>query len=218
MRATPSRRVAGLYLRGHRPRYARPPRSYCHPTQPKYTKNEPKSKLLLVFLAFVHIFLYLCAVLYIFRFVMTKKILFPSVLAIIAIVMTSCFLNPEPEVVFEEANLLGLWGRDKIAGQDSVPVKFVRFTGEIDESGEYKYGRQWDESEDIYEEDLKPYGNGWFKYKLVKNNLTEIHLMDNGGADIPKVYIVQKLTEYELKYKDDFGKTHHYYKCEVICK
>lgn len=161
----------------------------------------------------MHIFSYLCAVLYIFRFVMTKKILFPSVLAIIAIVMTSCFLNPEPEVLFDEANLLGLWGRGKAAGQDSVPVQFVRFTGEIDESGEYKYGRQWDESEDIYEEDLKPYGNGWFKYKLVKNNLTEIHLMDNGGADIPKVYVVEKLTEYELKYKDDFGKTHHYYKC-----
>ena len=211
MRATPSRRVAGLYLRGHRPRYARPSRSYCHSTQPKHTKNEPKSKLLLVFLAFVRIFLYLCAVLYIFSFVMTKKILFPSVLAIIAIVMTSCFLNPEPEVVFEEANLLGLW-------QEEGTEAFVRFTTEADDSGEYKYGRQWDEGEDVGESDLQPYGNGWFKYKLVKNNLTEIHLMDNGGADIPKVYIVQKLTEYELKYKDDFGKTHHYYKCEVICK
>ena len=154
----------------------------------------------------MHIFSYLCAVLYIFRFVMTKKILFPSVLAIIAIVMTSCFANPEPEVVFEEANLLGLW-------QEEGTEAFVRFTTETDDSGEYKYGRQWDESEDIYEEDLKPYGNGWFKYKLVKNNLTEIHLMDNGGADIPKVYVVEKLTEYELKYKDDFGKTHHYYKC-----
>ena len=211
MRATPSRRVAGLYLRGHRPRYARPPRSYCHSTQPKYTKNEPKSKLLLVFLAFVRIFLYLCAVLYIFSFVMTKKILFPSVLAIIAIVMTSCFLNPEPEVVFEEANLLGLW-------QEEGTEAFVRFTTEADDSGEYKYGRQWDEGEDVGESDLKPYGNGWFKYKLVKNNLTEIHLMDNGGADIPKVYIVQKLTEYELKYKDDFGKTHHYYKCGEAVK
>ena len=144
---------------------------------------------------------------------MKKKISFVSILAIVAIAMTSCFTNPEPEVVFTEADLLGLWGRGKAAGQDSVPVKFVRFTGEIDESGEYKYGRQWDESEDIYEEDLKPSGTGWFKYKLVKNDLTEIHLMDNGGADIPKVYVVEKLTEYELKYKDDFGKTHHYYKC-----
>lgn len=144
---------------------------------------------------------------------MKKNVVIFAVLLGVAAVMSSCFgpVNNSPE--FKEADLLGLWGRGTAVGQDSVPVKFVRFTSEVDDSGEYKYGRQWDESEDIYEGDLKPYGNGWFKYKLVKNDLTEIHLMDNGGADIPKVYVVEKLTEYELKYKDDFGKTHHYYKC-----
>lgn len=144
---------------------------------------------------------------------MKKRIVFLSLLALIAVVMTSCWNAPEPEIVFDEANLLGLWSKGDATGLDSVPVEFVRFTAEQDETGEYKYGRQWNESEDIYEEDLVPYGNGWFKYKLVKSDLTEIHLMDNGGADIPKVYIVQKLTEYELKYKDDFGKTYNYYKC-----
>ena len=64
----------------------------------------------------------------------------------------------------------------------------------------------------IYEEDLVPYGNGWFKYKLVKSDLTEIHLMDNGGADIPKVYVVVKLNEYELQYKDEWGKRYYYHK------
>ena len=124
----------------------------------------------------------------------------------VAIAMTSCFGPNPPEVIeFKEADLLGLW-------QEQNTQAYVRFTSEQDDKGEYKYGRQWNESEDIYEEDLKPYGNGWFKYKLVKNDLTEIHLMDNGGADIPKVYVVEKLTEYELKYKDDLGKTHHYYK------
>jgi hypothetical protein len=143
---------------------------------------------------------------------MKKKISFVSILAIVAIAMTSCFTNPEPEVVFTEADLLGLWGRGKAAGQDSVPVQFVRFTGETDESGEYKYGRQWNVSEAIYEEDLKPYGNGWFKYKLVKSDLTEIHLMDNGSADIPKIYTVLQLTEDVLKYKDDRGVIHSYLK------
>ena len=38
-----------------------PPRSYCYPTQPKYKKNRAKSKLSLIFLVFVHFFLYLCA-------------------------------------------------------------------------------------------------------------------------------------------------------------
>ncbi len=132
---------------------------------------------------------------------MKKKIVFLSILSVIAIAMTSCWNVPEPEVVFEEANLLGLW-------QETNTEAFVRFTAERDETGEYKYGREWDESEDIFESDLKPYGNGWFKYKLVQNDLTEIHLMDNGGAEIPKVYVVTKLTDTELRYKDDFGTIH----------
>lgn len=132
---------------------------------------------------------------------MKKKIVFLSILSVIAIAMTSCWNVPEPEVVFEEANLLGLW-------QETNTEAFVRFTAERDETGEYKYGREWNESEDIFESDLQPYGNGWFKYKLVQNDLTEIHLMDNGGAEIPKVYVVTKLTDTELRYKDDFGTIH----------
>lgn len=130
---------------------------------------------------------------------MTKKLIFYSIIAIIAIAMTSCFTPNPPEGAFAEADLLGLW-------QEENKEAFVRFTNESDDFGEYKYGREWDESEDIFESDLKPYGNGWFKYKLIQSDLTEIHLMDNGGAEIPKVYVVTKLTDTELHYQDDFGK------------
>ena len=126
-----------------------------------------------------------------------------SVLAVVAIAMTACFgpgPNPE-EVEFKQADLLGLW-------QEQNTEVFVRFTNEADESGEYHYGRQWDESEDVFENDLKPYGNGWFKYKLKQSDLTEIHLMDNGGAEVPKIYVVTKLTAGDLEYKDNFGTTH----------
>ena len=133
-----------------------------------------------------------------------------SVLAVVAIAMTACFGRPNPEEVeFKQADLLGLW-------QEQNTEVFVRFTNEADESGEYHYGREWDESEDVFESDLQPYGNGWFKYKLVKSDLTEIHLMDNGGADIPKVYQVLKLTAGELQYKDDYGKTHYLDKVVVL--
>ena len=116
--------------------------------------------------------------------------------------MTSCFGPNPPEVIkFKEADLLGLW-------QETGTEAYVRFTSEQDEAGEYKYGREWDESEDIFESDLLPYGNGWFKYKLVKSDLTEIHLMDNGGAEVPKIYVVTKLTAGDLEYKDNFGTTH----------
>ena len=141
----------------------------------------------------------------------TRTILF-STLACIAIAMTSCYGSSE-EPTFMENDLLGLWAEGSANYNDTIPVHFVRFTKEQDPTGEYKYGREWNEDDDVYEEDLLPYGNGWFKYKLVKSDLTEIHLMDNGGAEEPKVYVVQKLTGYELTYKDNFGKTHYYYKC-----
>ena len=129
----------------------------------------------------------------------TRTILF-STLACIMIAMTSCFGSSE-EPTFVENDLLGLW-------QETGTEAYVRFTSEQDEAGEYKYGREWDESEDIFESDLLPYGNGWFKYKLVQSDLTEIHLMDNGGAEVPKVYVVTKLTAGDLEYKDNYGTTH----------
>ena len=141
---------------------------------------------------------------------MKKKSLLIGFLAVVAIVMTSCFsFNPEPEVVFLEADLLGLW-------QEEGTEAYVRFTSEADETGEYKYGREWDEGDDVSEGDLTPYGNGWFKYKLVKSDLTEIHLMDNGGADIPKVYQVVKLTAAELEYRDEYKKTHRFEKLLIL--
>ena len=128
---------------------------------------------------------------------MKKRTILFGVLAIVAMVMISC---QSDKPTFQEADLLGLW-------QEDGTEAFVRFTAEKDSTGEYKYGREWDESDDMSESDLKPYGNGWFKYKLVKSDLTEIHLMDNGGAEIPKVYTVLHLTEDALEYKDDSGVT-----------
>ena len=133
---------------------------------------------------------------------MKQRSLVVGILVVVAIMMTSCFgSSDEPD--FVEADLLGLW-------QETGTEAYVRFTSEKDDTGEYKYGREWDESEDIFESDLKPYGNGWFKYKLVKSDLTEIHLMDNGGAEVPKIYVVTKLTDTVLQYKDDFGTTHSF--------
>ena len=128
---------------------------------------------------------------------MKKRTILFGVLAIVAMVMISC---QSDKPTFQEADLLGLW-------QENGQEAFVRFTAEKDSTGEYKYGREWDESDDMSESDLKPYGNGWFKYKLVKSDLTEIQLMENGGAEILKVYTVLHLTEDALEYKDDCGVT-----------
>lgn len=130
---------------------------------------------------------------------MKKIIVLFGALALITLAMSSC--KKEADTSFEEVNLLGLW-------QENGTQLFVRFTAEKDTTGQYKYGCEWNEAEDVTESDLIPYGNGWFKYKLQKTDLTEIHLMDNGGAEIPKVYTVEKLTDSELVYVDDYKKSH----------
>lgn len=116
-------------------------------------------------------------------------------------VVASCGMEP----TFQENDLLGLW-------QEDDKEAFVRFTSEKDSTGVYKYGCEWDEGDGVFESDLTKYGNGWFKWKLVKADLTEIHLMENGGAELPKVYTVTKLTDTELKYEDDFKVTHSFRK------
>ena len=139
---------------------------------------------------------------------MKKNSLVLGILVFVSVVMTSCF-GPSNEPSFVEADLLGLW-------QEEGTEAYVRFTSEADETGEYKYGREWDEGDDVSEGDLTPYGNGWFKYKLVKSDLTEIHLMDNGGANIPKVYQVVKLTAGELEYRDEYKNTHRFEKLLIL--
>ncbi len=115
-------------------------------------------------------------------------------IAVLGIAMASCSMigNNDPE--YRVADLQGLW-------QENNTEHYVRFTTEQSDEAGYLYGREWDEAEDIFEADLQKYGNGWFKYLLEKTgNLTEIHLMDNGGAEIPKTYVVTKLTDTDLEY------------------
>lgn len=109
------------------------------------------------------------------------------------------------EKTFDETDLLGLW-------QEDGTNKFVRFTTEKNDTGEYLYGRQWNESDGVVESDLTPYGNGWFEWKLVNNRLTKICLIDGGGANIPNVYIMNRLTETRLLYNDEYRKHHSFSK------
>ena len=116
--------------------------------------------------------------------------------AVVALVMAGCSLfgGKDNNPSFRLSDLQGLW-------QENNTEHYVRFTTEQSEETGYLYGREWDEAEDITEDDLLPKGNGWFKYLFeTTGSLTEIHLMDNGGAEIPKVYVVTVLTDTELSY------------------
>lgn len=115
-------------------------------------------------------------------------------LAFVAVALASCDMFNKTTPSYQLSDLQGLW-------QENNTEHYVRFTTEQSEETGYLYGREWDEAEDITEDDLLPKGNGWFKYLFeTTGSLTEIHLMDNGGAEIPKVYVVTTLTDTELSY------------------
>lgn len=132
-----------------------------------------------------------------------KNKLFLLLMAIMAVVLSSC--RPDTPS-FQLEDLQGLWQRNNTN-------EFVRFTTEQSDEAGYLYGREWNEDEDVHESDLYVYvkdqngqdslvyGNGWFKYKFAsQGDLTEIHLMENGGAEIPKEYVVDILTDSHLEY------------------
>ena len=115
-------------------------------------------------------------------------------LAFVAVALASCDMFNKTTPSYSLSDLQGLWQRNNTQ-------EFVRFTTEQSDETGYLYGREWDEAEDITEDDLLPKGNGWFKYQFKSTgDLTEIHLMDNGGAEIPKIYVVSKLTDTDLVY------------------
>lgn len=135
-----------------------------------------------------------------------RRFYYLALVAIVGIAMSSCSLiggggnNPE----YQLSDLQGLW-------LENNTQHYVRFTTEQSDEPKYLYGREWDEAEDVYEEDLLPYGNGWFKYWFESNGgLHELHLMDNQGAVIPKEYIVSKLTDTDLEYYEKDQKSHKF--------
>ena len=140
-----------------------------------------------------------------------KKLII-AILSVLTCAFTSCigWGNGGEEPTFQLSALQGLW-------QEDNTQHYVRFTTEQSDEVGYLYGREWDEAEDIHEEDLLPQGNGWFKYLFETNGqLTEIHLMDNGGAEIPKVYVVSVLTDTRLEYYEKEYPAFKYYFNEVV--
>lgn len=122
-------------------------------------------------------------------------------LAFVAVALASCDMFNKTTPSYSLSDLQGLWQRNNTQ-------EYVRFTTEQSDETGYFLGCEWDEAEDVTEQDridarneLGYPGNGWFKYQFKSTgDLTEIHLMDNGGAEIPKIYVVSKLTDTDLVY------------------
>ncbi|MBQ5379237.1 MAG: hypothetical protein IKQ50_03980 [Paludibacteraceae bacterium] len=145
-------------------------------------------------------------------FSIQKSVISLALVALVGIAFSSCSMigGRDKEPSYQLSSLQALW-------QENNTLHYVRFTTQQSDETNYLYGREWDEAEDVYEEDLLPKGNGWFKYKFESNgSLTEIHLMDNGGAEIPKVYVVTKLTSTDLEYYEKDRASNKFYFSKVV--
>lgn len=118
-----------------------------------------------------------------------KKFLYVAFIAIVGISLVSC---EKEQKKFYLSDLQGEWVEDGT-------THHVRFTSEAADEEEFFWGCEWG-VDDINEEDLIFHGNGWFKYRLNKKDLLEIHMMDYGWADIPKEYVMVKLTSSKMTY------------------
>lgn len=153
---------------------------------------------------------------------MSKKIFYLAMIALVSFSLTSCegLFGGKEKIEYRLSDLQALWQETTVKGSQH----FVRFTTEASDETPYFLGREWDEAEEIYESDLLESretlghpGNGWFKYWMeTSGNLTEIHLMDNGGAEIPKIYVVSKLNSTTLEYYEKDRKTNKFYFEKVV--
>lgn len=125
-----------------------------------------------------------------------RKIYYLALVALVGIAFSSCNMLGPSQPEYRLSDLQGLW----LENGDTIVGHYVRFTTDQSDEANYFWGCEWTESEDVYEADLVYHGNGWFKYRLNEKELLEIHKMDYGWADIPKVYIVSILTSSNLNY------------------
>lgn len=115
---------------------------------------------------------------------------------------------------FSENNLIGKWenadkpGDFKVYTSDKVVVVPPDSTNPYND---YKWGKEWNENEKVYEKDLKEHGNGWYMWKLNGKEITEVGQTDAQTARIPVTLTIKTLTETEFQF-ERAGKTYMYKK------
>lgn len=68
------------------------------------------------------------------------------------------------------------------------------YLDDFDEEQQLFWGKEWDESEDVFEYDLNYHGNGWFRWEKKDNVLREYATMDNRDVPIHRAYVLHSLS------------------------
>jgi hypothetical protein len=114
-----------------------------------------------------------------------KRVLCLVSFLLISVLFHSC----EKEENFDESLLIGKW----------KPVSGTSLYYRYDSNHK---GVTWNPSPEVDQQEDEGQA---FTWQLVKSDLEQIHIMEIGGAGIPKNYTVTELTETTLRYKDSFS-------------
>jgi len=107
-------------------------------------------------------------------------------LAVAALFLTSCDKDDtDTDTGFEESLIIGKWQSGTL---------FERYNSNYS-------GASWDTADDVTEDEAQE-----FTWTIVKDQLEQIHIIENGGK-VPKVYTITKLTASSLEYEDAYGVT-----------
>lgn len=85
------------------------------------------------------------------------------------------------------------------------PESFKAYYDDPCDQQGYFWGKEWNEEENVYEEDLLYHGNGWFQWCKQGNQLLEVYMSDNTFV-APKTYEITSLTKHRFVIKQ-YGDT-----------
>lgn len=138
-----------------------------------------------------------------------EKIIKFSIFVWAVMMLASCsFGEKEDELVGTEAQLVGKWQNEQ--NQGWYRVFYADKAG--DDIDGYKWGKEWNETEGVYETDLTEHGNGWFKWRKTGKDLFEIEFMEYDFAEIPQENTITLLNDNRLEYKQQNGRKYNFNK------
>jgi len=116
-----------------------------------------------------------------------KRVLYFLAFLLVAGAFHSCV---DDEVAFDESLLIGKWEQKT----GPPPVLFYRY----DSNGN---GVTWNPDEGYTEVNGQK-----FTWRLVKSDLTQIHLMESSSSTIKFIFTVTELSATTLKYRDELSR------------
>lgn len=90
----------------------------------------------------------------------------------------------EAEMPHADPAIVGRW-----VNTDN-PQWFKVYLDDFDEEQQLFWGKEWDESDDVFEWDLSYHGNGWFRWKKEGNIIREYATMDARDVPIHRAYVL----------------------------